>query len=193
MRRTTALTLVAALTIAGCGEDDAEPPPDPGESEEARPTRDPTVDRTLGDTVPVEAGPAVDAPAAAPERASAGATGAAETASGSQEGGDAGSSGATGRMYTVQIASFTDAATARDWAARLRGEDLPVWVSEVRIGERTYHRVRVGAAPTIESARRVGALLHSRYDWPVWIAPLTAEDRIPANAVRDTRRIIEGG
>jgi DedD protein len=99
----------------------------------------------------------------------------------------------TGDLYTVQVAAFLDAATAREWAGRLRSQDMPVWTSEARVQGRTFHRLRVGALPSVSDTRRLGAVLTERYHWPVWIAPLSSTDRLPGDAVQASRRILQGG
>jgi cell division septation protein DedD len=94
-------------------------------------------------------------------------------------------------LYTVQIAAFTDRELATLWTGRLLGQGLPVWNSVVEHGGRTFYRVRVGAAPALSEARRLGQLLTERYDWPVWVAPVSPAEPVPANAVADTRRVID--
>jgi hypothetical protein len=78
------------------------------------------------------------------------------------------------------------------WTGRLKSQGLPVWTSMAELGGQTFYRVRVGAVPTVSEARRLGTMLSQRYEWPVWVAPLSAADRIPENAVADTRRMLGG-
>ncbi len=188
--RFTALALVALLT-AGCGGDDAEETLPPT----TRPApRTPAADTTMGDTTaPADtlgaAGAArrgADAQrpgsATAPTRApgTSGQASAAPTADGQ-------------RLYTIQVAAFTEQATAREWSDRLRRQGLPVWVSMAEPGGRTFYRVRTGATSTVSDARRLGTMISERYNWPVWVAPMTAADRPPEDAVQATRRLLEGG
>lgn len=163
MRLPPALTL-AALLVAGCGGDEPEPAPQETPQEEARPV--PPVQRP---SEPATQQPAPDTePEAAPRPVER-------------------------DLYTVQVAAFLDAGTARDWAERLRGQDLPVWTSEARVGGRAFHRLRVGALPSVAETYRLGELIQARYHWPYWVAPLTPADRLPVDAVEDTRRVLQGG
>ena len=182
--RLTFLALAAAVTLAGCGGDE----PDQPEAMTPRPAPEgPPADTTVGDTVAVPDSAMArsgaeadrdptDAPGAAP---AAGETGAA--ASPRQ------------RLYTVQVAAFTESATAVEWARRLRSQDLPVWTSMEELGGRTFYRLRVGASPSVSEARRLASMLSARYEWPVWVAPVTPADRVPEGAVERTRRMVQGG
>lgn len=95
-------------------------------------------------------------------------------------------------LYTVQVAAFTNPVTAREWADRLRADDLPVWTSMAEIGGRTFHRLRLGALPSVTGTRRLAELISDRYHWPVWVAPVTPSDRVPVNAVEQTRALLGG-
>lgn len=96
-------------------------------------------------------------------------------------------------LYTVQVAAFVDAATAREWAGRLGSQGLPVWTTEARVEGRTFHRLRIGALPSYSDTRRLAGMITARFGWPVWIAPLTPADRPPPNAAQNTREILRGG
>lgn len=89
-------------------------------------------------------------------------------------------------LYTVQIGAFVEDATASLWAERLRRRDVPVWVAHVTIKGQTYSRVRVGALTRLREARALAETLKSDYGWPVWVAPVTADDRVPRDAVAAT-------
>lgn len=97
------------------------------------------------------------------------------------------------RLYTVQVAAFTEPSSADELEDRLRTAGLPVWTSVTEHGGRTFYRLRVGVVPTIADARRLGSIITQRYQWPVWVAPLTPVDRLPANAVEETRRLLGTG
>lgn len=167
MRRLPALTL--AVLAAGCGGDEPaqEPPqeqaPPPAEDLRPIPPAPPPEEVRQRESEP--APPAE--PASTPVRSE--------------------------DMYTVQVAAFINAAAAREWAGRLRSQDMPAWTSEARVQGRTFHRLRVGALPSLSDTRRLGAVLTDRYDWPVWIAPLSSTDRPPGDAVQTSRRILQGG
>ena len=51
---------------------------------------------------------------------------------------------AGGQLWAVQLGSFSDEANAQRLAAKYRGEGLPAFISEVKQGGRTLHRVRIG-------------------------------------------------
>lgn len=200
---TIVLCLAVLLPLAGCGDDEPEEAtiPRPTSTLPARP------DTALGDTT--AAGPAAARPAgpgAAQANEAGGAAGGGEQPAGGG-GGQPGAQrpGAPGRaapaaeapaagqrLYTVQVAAFTSADSASKWTGRLSSLDLPAWTSMAELGGTTYYRVRVGAVPTVSEARRLGAILAQRFEWPVWVAPVTAADRVPDEAVAETRRVLGG-
>jgi len=186
--RFTALALVALLA-AGCGGDDAEET-----LPNTRPApRAPAVDTPMGDTTTM--GDTLGATGAAGAQANGQRPGQAAPptrAPGTPATGGSGAPTVDGqRLYTIQVAAFTEAATAREWADRLRRQGLPVWTSMAEPGGRTFYRVRAGAVPTVSEARRLGTMISKRYNWPVWVAPLTAADRPPEDAVEATRRLLD--
>lgn len=206
MRRSiTGLVLAAAVAIGGCGDDEPEQAqiPAPAPTQRVRP------DTTTGDTArragdqpggaarPGEqAGQQPGQPSAPGGEAGQGAqprapTGQAGARPGSPSGGQPGAEVGQ-RLYTVQVAAFMSADSAQKWAGRLSSLDLPVWMSMAELGGTTYYRVRVGAVPTVQEARRLGALMTERFEWPVWVAPVTPSDRMPADAVTATRRVLGG-
>lgn len=196
--RLTALTL-AALVAAGCGGDEPEeipqttPQPAPRQPMDTAPGD--TTALTGRDTI---AGPGQPQRPGEPQErarseAGSGQPAAGEPGTGQPAAGEPTRQEASGeRLYTVQVAAFTDPTSASEWTGRLRRQGLPVWTAMAELGGRTFYRVRVGAVPELEEARRLGTLLSRRYEWPVWVAPLTPSDRIPENAVRDTRRVLQG-
>lgn len=178
--RLTALALVA-LVAAACGDDaDEAPQAAPGTAPQEAVTDTMVRDTLAQDTLDPTAERATGEPASA-ERPG-------------QPGAEPGAGAATDRrLYTVQVAAFIDAGSAREWEGRLRRQGLPVWTSVAEVGGRTFHRLRVGAAPSVSEAQRLGALLTERYEWPVWVAPLTPAERVPQDAVDQTRRVLEAG
>jgi hypothetical protein len=75
-------------------------------------------------------------------------------------------------------------------AAKLAGRGLPVWTTEVRVGARTYHRIRVGAHPRLAEMRRLGSQISTQYRQEVWVAPIDMAAQIPANAVAATAALL---
>jgi cell division septation protein DedD len=97
------------------------------------------------------------------------------------------------RLYSIQVGSFLDSASANQLVERLRSEGWPVWSAVVQVGGRSFHRVRVGALRTVDEARLLGTLVTRRYGWPIWLAPVTPGDAPPANAIEATRRALNQG
>lgn len=194
---TTALVLTLLFTLGGCGDD-----PEPVQDTTSRPApaQRPATDTMGTDAAPPEgrAGPAAERPgterdrpgdpADATEEAGEPEDVAAPTGTGRADG----ASMPSARLYTVQVAAFTSPDSARKWTARLNSLDLPTWTSVTELGGTTYYRVRVGAVPTVSDARRLGSLLSTRLEWPVWVAPITPADPIPNNAEAATRRVLQG-
>jgi septal ring-binding cell division protein DamX len=191
--RLAAFALVAVVALAGCGGDE---PDSQSEGFTPRPAPEqPPTDTTVGDTVVTDpADSAVSRAGEAGEPGPAvGRDAAGRTAAGDAAAGAATGAGSSERLYTVQVAAFTESATAVEWARRLSSQDLPVWTSMAELGGRTFYRLRVGAAPTVSETRRLASMISARYEWPVWIAPVTPADRVPDDAVARTRRILQGG
>lgn len=190
MRPTTFALL--ALLLAGCGGDDSEAPET--FQTDIRRSAEATADDTA-DAPP----PAPDRDGAAREAGSRAASPdptASESSGSSSEPERADTRAAPSgdeRLYTVQIAAFTEPSSAEELEQRLRSEGLPVWTSVTEHGGRTYYRLRVGVVPTVSDARRLGSMITQRYEWPVWVAPLTPADRLPAGAVEATRRLLGTG
>lgn len=198
-RSTTALALAAVFALAGCGGDEPEQTEIPRPTTTQRPV---APDTTLGDTAAGAARPGTTAARPGQPGGQPGQGGQAGQAgrAGGQVGGQAGAAdaqpGATARtgsrLYTVQVAAFESPDSARKWTGRLSSLDLPVWTSMAELGGTTYYRVRVGAVSSVADARRLGALLSQRFEWPVWVAPVTPSDRMPEGAVASTRRVLGG-
>ena len=168
------IVLALALAAAACGGDEAEQEPPrtmpPIAESDLTPPDTAAADTAVIDTV---AGPADRVEGDGTESPSAAARGP--------------------RLYTVQVAAFLDRQSAQEWTRRLRSEGFPVWNYLAEVAGEPYYRVRVGALPTVAEAMQLGALITDRYEWPVWVAPLTPTDPAPENAVADSRRILEGG
>lgn len=176
MRLSTALVIAIVLPLVACGDDPAPEPPPPPSVPEAPAAPDAPAD-TLD--VPVD----TMEPAIPPGPSRPGHPDAGEVLP------DAGAAEGEG-LFTIQVAAFTDPASAELWTDRLSGHGLPVWISIAERSGQTFHRVRIGAAPTVGEARRLGEMLSERYQWPVWVAPVTPVDRPPQGAVETTRRLI---
>lgn len=96
------------------------------------------------------------------------------------------------QLYTVQLAAYSRAEDARAMAERMRRTGLPIWVSRVTLNGRTYHRVRAGAVPSRTEALQLARRLQREISAPVWVAPVTASDNPPADAVPTTRAALAG-
>ncbi len=190
----TAFALSSLVVLGACG-DDPEPVQDAAPTRPA-PTQRPVTDTMRADTArPAgQAGAAADGAAeerpdgGTEDRARAGEPEdvAAPTGTGEADG----ASMPSARLYTVQVAAFTSPEPARMWTGRLNSLDLPTWTSVAELGGTTYYRVRVGAVPTVTEARRLGSLLSGRFEWPVWVAPITGADPLPDDVVAATRQVL---
>lgn len=169
MIRQFAWTLTAALALAACGAGDRK-------SEQERPVTNPTARPS-----PVEAaaaGNSPSAPQAAPGQAATSPQPATEEVHPSE------------RLYTVQIASYLSPDSARSLADKLTQRGFPVWTMEVRVGERTFHRIRVGAHPNLGEMRKLGTQISSQFKQQVWVAPVDMSARIPVSTVAETRALL---
>ena len=95
----------------------------------------------------------------------------------------------TDRLYTVQVASFLNAESARAWAGRL-SKNYPVWTTSATVNGRTFHRLRIGASPSMAEARSLGERIRREFNWPVWIAPVDDNAQVPADAIAQTNRLV---
>lgn len=194
--RLTALALVAALAAAGCGDDEPEETQTPVTN--PQPSQPPATDTAMGDTADMmedgQAGEGADG-ATADRQGQASADGRAGGERAGANGGTAdGSAAPSGqRLYTIQVAAFTESSSASEWEGRLRSQGLPVWTSVAELGGQTFYRVRVGTVETFSEARRLGSMISARYQWPVWVAPVTPSDRPPSDAIQRTRTVLESG
>ncbi|MDZ7788096.1 MAG: SPOR domain-containing protein [Halofilum sp. (in: g-proteobacteria)] len=66
--------------------------------------------------------------------------------------------------WAVQAGSFTRIATATELRDRLDAAGFPVFIREARIGERRFHRVRVGPAETRSAAVELAERVRERLD-----------------------------
>ncbi|HEX6941119.1 MAG TPA: SPOR domain-containing protein [Longimicrobiales bacterium] len=98
----------------------------------------------------------------------------------------------SGRLYTVQLAAFTNAEAARALADRLRRTGLPVWISQITLKGRTFHRVRAGAVPSRPEALQLARRVQREFSTPVWVAPVVQSDNPPPNVVAATRAALSG-
>jgi hypothetical protein len=94
-------------------------------------------------------------------------------------------------LYTVQLFTFVEAATADRWAALLRERGVPVWQLESVIKGERVSRVRVGALPSEVEARALASALERDYGWAVWVDEVEATERVPADAVARTRIFLD--
>lgn len=93
-------------------------------------------------------------------------------------------------LYTVQIFTFVEAATADRWAARLRERNVPVWLLDSVLQGQRVSRVRVGALESEAEARSLAATLERDYGWTAWVDRIEADEPMQANAVRETRAFL---
>lgn len=185
MRRLTVLALAAGVALSACGRDEPQTQIPPSQQR-------PTPRRAAVDT----ARPNTTRPDTMRPESIAGRPGTPEAgrAAAQPAAPRAGRSVASGRrLYTVQVAAFTNASAANMWAQRLTRQGFPAWTSMAELGGRTFYRVRVGAVPTVSGARKLGDILTRKYEWPFWVAPISGGEQLPADAVQNTQRLIAGG
>lgn len=163
MSRQLVWTLVATFALAACGAGDR--PPETKAPVATSPVQAAPTQPAPAPTAPV----AVEEPVAAPPSTVQ----------------------PTERLYTVQIAAYVTADSAQALAAKLSQRGLPVWTMEVRVGQRTYHRIRVGAHPRLADMRRLGREIATQYRQEVWVAPIDMAAQIPAGAVEATRALLQ--
>ncbi len=94
-------------------------------------------------------------------------------------------------LYTVQLFSFVEAATASRWVSLLRERGVPVWQLESVIQGERVSRVRVGALPSEVEARALASALERDYGWAVWVDRVASDEAVPANAVDRTRSFLD--
>lgn len=185
MNRHLTWTLIAAFALGACGASDR---PQEGE---------PAIDPATTAPPPMPAEPTPEAPpiaeadqAGAGEGTSAEDEAAPTTPTGIDTESDRSMIQPSERLYTVQIAAYLSPDSATALAGKLAARGLPVWTMEVRSGDNTYHRIRVGAHPRLVEARRLGERISAQFRQEVWVAPVDMSSRIPADAVDQTRALL---
>ncbi len=98
----------------------------------------------------------------------------------------------TGRLYTVQVAAFDTPDEARLWADRLSQRGYPAWTTRAVVNGRTFHRLRIGASPSVSETRGLGERITREFRWPFWIAPVEDAVAVPADAVSRTHSLVSG-
>lgn len=202
MQRSTSLVTIAALlAFAACGDDGEDSPETPDQRPGMQqPASDTAADDTLADAAGEGGAVPGEGESGTAQPGEAGQEGVDEEPAGEarQDVGEPGADGADApsdtpdgqRLYTAQVAAFMSPDPARKWTDRLQSLDLPAWTSMVELEGRTFYRVRVGAVSDMAEARRLGALLTERFEWPVWVAAVTPSDPMPDDAVASTRRVL---
>ena len=96
----------------------------------------------------------------------------------------------TGRVFTVQVGAFLNADSAIVQRERLASQGLSTWTEDETVGGQMFRRVRVGAVRTGAEGRRLAEILTERYALPIWVALVTAVDRIPPGALEATGDVL---
>jgi len=211
MNRTALPLLLTIALLCACGDDEPAPASDSQPAAPVTASPDSGVPAVIGDSLAA----ADTTGAATPAAPGAGEPGRSGTPldarAGARDASDrAGTGGAANRdraattggvdagigtpRYTAQIGAFLEPGTARSLMARLERQGVPVWTTNAVVAGREYHRVRIGAAETMEEARALRERIRRSYSWPVWIAPLgRAElEEVPPEAVGATRVWVGG-
>ncbi|MFP4624529.1 MAG: SPOR domain-containing protein [Gemmatimonadota bacterium] len=93
-------------------------------------------------------------------------------------------------LYTVQIGSLVEAATAKRWAERLGERGIPAWLLHSQVAGQPVSRVRVGALRSESEARGLAVALEREYGWDVRVDRVAAGELIPGDAVRRTTEFL---
>lgn len=168
MKRQLAWTFAVVIALAACGGDRNQGDDRPVTNPTARPS-------------PIEAGAKPEAAGEAAPAAAAAEPAPAAPAAKAQP---------SERLYTIQIAAYPSADSARILAEKLAARGLPVWSTEATVGGETHHRIRVGAHPSLSEIRRLGAQLSSQFEQEVWVAPVERAAAVPADAIEKTRALL---
>lgn len=99
----------------------------------------------------------------------------------------------TEQLFTVQLGSSMDEETARRWQERLRGYQLPVWITVTEVSGARINRLRVGVLPNEVEARGLARKLAAEFGWSTAVDRVGADERTPADAVSATRAFLWGG
>lgn len=81
----------------------------------------------------------------------------------------------TGGNFTVQISSWASTAKANAEAARLTAAGYTSFVEDAVVGDRTWHRVRIGKYATTKEAEAAAAELRKVMEDGFWVAKSRAE------------------
>lgn len=173
MIRQLAWTLTVTFMLAACGAGDRKP-------EQEKPVTNPTAQPS-----PVQSAAASNPDGAIPSAPDQATATPPQPEAAAEETVNPGE-----RLYTVQIAAYLSSDSARALAEKLTQRGLPVWTAEVQLGGRTYHRIRVGAHPSLGEMRKLGSKISSQFKQEVWVAPVEMSARIPVSTVANTRSLL---
>lgn len=96
------------------------------------------------------------------------------------------------RLFTVQIAAYEDATAASVLADRARALGVPVWISTVTLGGRTFHRVRVGATPSRVAALELAQRIQAQLMIQTWVTHVEPPDAPSDDIVAATHAATTG-
>jgi hypothetical protein len=100
--------------------------------------------------------------------------------------------GSASALYTVRVGTFADPASARAWVSRLEGEGVPVWLTEATVGGRPMIRVTVGAVDSHADATLLAEKLRLDFGYDTRIDAIPADRPLPARAILETLRFLDG-
>jgi cell division protein FtsN len=95
-------------------------------------------------------------------------------------------------VYTVQVASYLNGATAQAQKARLERAGVPAWTATATVGGQEFTRVRIGAATNAADARAVANKIQATYHYPVWVTRVENRAALPGDALSVTRAYASG-
>jgi cell division septation protein DedD len=71
-----------------------------------------------------------------------------------------------GQPWYIQVNAFPDERSAKTWVDRLRNKGYKAYVTEARVQEKVWYRVRVGKYNSHEEAQRVEDILRNKENFP---------------------------
>lgn len=95
-------------------------------------------------------------------------------------------------LFTVQLDAYMVASTADRWVERLRGRGLPAWRVDSEISGTQVSVVRTGALPSESEARQLAELVETEFGRSTRVDRIAPDEPVPAAAVVESLRVLEG-
>lgn len=95
-------------------------------------------------------------------------------------------------LYTVEIKTVVEPATAARWAERLRQRGIPYWLQEAEVGGQRMSLLRMGVVRSEPEARGLARAIERDYGWSVRVDRVAPDEDYPADAIAATEVFIYG-